>query len=170
MTTGNGGRWYVVRTQPHAENKANAHLGRQGFETYSPRYLKRRRHARRIETVQAPLFPGYLFVTIDMQKQRWRSVSSTVGVSHLVCHGDEPGVVPSEVIASLRAREDDRGFIRLRPGQFATGQRVKIGDGAFAECIALFEGMTDNERVTVLLELFNRKVRVALDGHWLTAA
>ena len=37
MNTVMGHRWYVVRTQPHSENKASAHLGRQGFETYLPR-------------------------------------------------------------------------------------------------------------------------------------
>jgi transcriptional antiterminator RfaH len=39
-------RWYVAQTQPNAEAKAVAHLNRQGFGTYLPRYLKRRRHAR----------------------------------------------------------------------------------------------------------------------------
>ena len=41
-------RWYVVQTQPHAESKAMGHLIRQGFAAYLPRYLKRRRHARKI--------------------------------------------------------------------------------------------------------------------------
>ena len=40
MNTVMGHRWYVVRTQPHSENKASVHLGRQGFETYLPRYLQ----------------------------------------------------------------------------------------------------------------------------------
>ena len=40
-------RWYVVQSQPNSELKAAAHLDRQGFTTYLPRYLKRRRHARR---------------------------------------------------------------------------------------------------------------------------
>jgi transcriptional antiterminator RfaH len=56
--------WYVVQTHPHAENKAAAHLQRQGFATYLPRYLKRRRHARRTEAIAAPLFPRYLFVAL----------------------------------------------------------------------------------------------------------
>ncbi|HEU4660471.1 MAG TPA: transcription termination/antitermination NusG family protein, partial [Pseudolabrys sp.] len=30
----NAQRWYVVQSQPNAENKAVAHLNRQGFETY----------------------------------------------------------------------------------------------------------------------------------------
>ena len=66
-------RWYVVQSQPNAELKAVAHLSRQGFDTYLPRYLKRRRHARRVEVVARPLFPRY-FVSIDVTVQRWRSV------------------------------------------------------------------------------------------------
>ena len=31
-------QWYVVQTQANAENKAVAHLARQGFATYLPRY------------------------------------------------------------------------------------------------------------------------------------
>lgn len=67
-------RWYVVQTQANAENKAVAHLRRQGYATYLPRYLKRRRHARRVDTVPAALFPRYVFVEIDMAVQRWRSI------------------------------------------------------------------------------------------------
>src|SRR5207248_8970534 len=74
-------RWFVAHTHPHAEGKATAHLNRQGFDIYLPRYLKRRRHARQVETVVAPLFPRYLFVAIDLNVQRWRSIYSTVGVS-----------------------------------------------------------------------------------------
>ena len=46
-------RWYVVQTQPHAESKAVEHLARQGFGAYLPRYLKRRRHARKVELIAA---------------------------------------------------------------------------------------------------------------------
>src|SRR2546430_6869407 len=114
MTFNQGARWYVVQTQPHAEAKAASHLSRQGFAVYLPRYLKRRRHARRIETVAAPLFPRYLFVTVDMMCQRWRSIHSTIGVSRLVCNGDDPVPVTDDVIETLRAREDEQGFVTLR--------------------------------------------------------
>src|SRR5262249_41501534 len=106
-------RWYVVQTHAHAEGKAAAHLTRQGFDAYLPRYLKRRRHARRIDTVAAPLFPGYLFVTVDMVRQRWRSIHSTIGVTRLVCNGDAPTPVANTVVETLRAREDSQGFVKL---------------------------------------------------------
>lgn len=163
-------RWYVVHTHAHAENKAAAHLGRQGFGVYLPRYQKRRRHARRIETVIAPLFPRYLFVGVDMASQRWRSIQYTLGVARLVCNGDEPASVPDLVVESLKRREGEDGFVQLAPRRFAPGARVQITDGAFASCLGLFEGMRDDERVTVLLDLLGRKVRVLIDELSLTAA
>ena len=171
MTDLQGPRWYVVQTQPHAEAKATAHLRRQGFDTYLPRYLKRRRHARRVETVAAPLFPRYLFVAVDRAVQRWRAIHSTVGVSHLVSSGDSPLAVAVGIVDGLRAREDERGFVRLeRRPQFAPGDKISILDGVFSACLGLFEGVADRERVAILLDLLGRKVRVTLDADVVTAA
>jgi transcriptional antiterminator RfaH len=153
-----------VQSQPNAECKAVAHLNRQGFGTYLPRYLKRRRHARRIDTVAAPLFPRYLFVAIDMTAQRWRSIFSTVGVSHIVGNGDQPTAIPDHIVATLRAREDDAGFVRLdhRPS-FRAGETIRVLDGPFTDCLGLYEGMKDCDRVAILLDLLGRKVRVMVD-------
>ena len=171
MSVDAGPRWYVLQTQPHSERRAVEHLGRQGFHSYLPRYLKRRRHARKTEIVAAPLFPRYLFVMIDMATQRWRSIQSTIGVSHIVSNGDDPAVVPSYVVDELKAREDAQGFIRFDPGQrFAAGDKVRVVEGAFADCIGLFDRMTDGERVAVLLDLLGRKVRVVMSLDVISAA
>lgn len=164
-------RWHVVQTHPHAEEKAASHLVRQGYAIYLPRHLKRRRHARRIETIAAPLFPRYLFVAIDRMTQRWRSIRSTVGVTHLVCNGEDPAWVPDKVISDLRGREDERGFVHLdlRP-RFALGDKIRVVDGVFDACLGLFDGMADHERVAILLDLLGRKVRVILDGDAVAAA
>jgi transcriptional antiterminator RfaH len=164
-------RWFVAHTQPHAEAKAVANLNRQGFDVYCPRYQKRRRHARKVETVAAPLFPRYVFVAVDVAAQRWRSIYSTVGVARLVCHGDDPAAVPDVVVAALRSREDTSGFIQLdsRPG-FRLGEKVRVLDGAFSSCLGLFEGMADRERIAILLDLLGRKVRVVLDASLVAAA
>jgi transcriptional antiterminator RfaH len=163
-------RWYVAQTQIHAENKAAAHLVRQGFDVYLPRYQKRRRHARRTEIVPAPLFPRYLFVAVDMEMQRWRSIHSTYGITRLIRNGDEPAAVPDSVIAALRAREGENGFIEFERRRFLPGGLVQIKDGAFASCLGLIEGIRDEERVTVLLDLLGRKVRVNVDELSLAAA
>jgi transcriptional antiterminator RfaH len=171
MSAESSRRWYVVQSHPHAESKAAAHLERQGFATYVPRFLKRRRHARRTETVAAPFFPRYLFVAIDLTTQPWLSIRSTIGVSKLVSNGDMPTPVPLAVVEGLKRREDSNGFIEMngRPS-FAAGESVRVIDGAFADCLGLFEGLREGERVAVLLDLLGRKVRVVLDDLAVAAA
>ena len=164
-------RWYVVQTHVHSENKAAAHLLRQGYDVYLPRYLKRRRHARRVENVPAPLFPRYLFVGFDVMAARWRSIQSTQGVSSLVCNNNEPAMLPESVVAELRRREDDNGFIRLDlRTQYAPGDKVRVVDGVFGDSFGLFEGIADRDRVAILLDLLGRKVRVVLNRESVAAA
>jgi transcriptional antiterminator RfaH len=164
-------RWYVVQTQPNAEGKAVAHLGRQGFVTYFPRYMKRRRHARRVDHVGAALFPRYLFVSIDVASQRWRSIYSTVGVSQLVGSGDMPTPVSDAIVETLRQREDAAGFIQLEhKPPFHVGDKVRVLDGMFRDCLGLYDGMPDRERVAILLDLLGRKVRVLVDAEGVAAA
>ena len=106
-----------------------------------------------------------------METQRWRSIRSTFGVSNLVCNGDEPASVAIGIIDALRKREDEKGFIILGKRQrFSAGDRVRVVEGAFADCLGLFEGMRDEERVTVLLDLLGRKVRVMIDELAVAAA
>lgn len=163
--------WHVVQVHSHAESKAQMHLVRQGFATYLPRYLKRRRHARRTEIVPAPLYPSYLFVTFNRAIHRWRSIHSTVGVARLVCNGEVPAVIDVSIIDALKCRENDQGFIQLeRRPQFAPGDKIRVREGVFRDCLGLFESMGDRERVAILLELLGRKVRVVLDEEFVVAA
>ncbi len=171
MSVTGDGAWYVVQTQVNAEAKAARNLIRQGFEIYLPRYLKRRSHARKVEKVAAPLFPRYLFVQVDMETQRWRSIQSTFGVSRLVTNGSDPAPVAREVVRVLRAKEDQSGFIAMDPRpSFAVGEKVRILAGAFADIVGLFDGLGDRERVAVLLDLLGQKVRVSMDLDMIAAA
>lgn len=164
MNTSSESRWYVVQTHANSEAKAAHHLQRQGYGIYLPRYLKRRRHARKVEIVPAPVFPRYMFVAIDATAQRWRSIQSTIGVLRLVKYGEAPASVSGYVVEAMRRREDDKGFIKMdsRPA-FKPGDSVRVLSGAFTDVLGLFEGMGDRERVAILLDLLGRKVRVLLD-------
>ena len=164
-------RWYVAQIHPHAELRASQGLCRQGFTIYLPRYLKQRRHARRIEMVAAPLFPGYLFVAIDLATQRWLSIDSTAGVTRLVRNGDRPAPVLGDIIDTLKARENGDGLVQLEKGpRFQPGDKIRVLGGAFDSCLGLYEGMASRERVAILLDLLGRKVRVTVEGDLVEAA
>lgn len=171
MTDVTRARWYVVQTQVNGEAKAAENLRRQGYEIYLPRYLKRRRHARKVDFTAKPLFPRYMFVAIDVTTQRWRPVQSTFGVARLVTNGDEPAMVPEGVIPALKAREDAKGLIRMdaRP-VFAKGDKMRVLAGSFMDNVGLFNAMADHDRVSILLEMLGRKVRVLLDAELVAVA
>src|SRR6266705_4067682 len=98
-------KWFLVHTQPKSETKAEWHLHAQGFKTYVPRILRTVRHARQLRTVKAPLFPRYLFIILNLERDRWLSVRSTVGVSHLITQGEgRPIPVPAGIVETLIAQ------------------------------------------------------------------
>ena len=154
-------QWYAVYARPREEQLAQEHLSRQGFEAYLPRYLKQRNHARRVDSVPMPLFPRYLFVRFDIADFGWRVIRSTRGVVDLVRNGSDPIDVPEPIIAGVKAREDENGYVLLGKNLgLARGDRFRIGGGAFFDQIAVFEAKRDEDRVIALLSLLGRQVTV----------
>jgi transcriptional antiterminator RfaH len=162
--------WFVVQTQSRSEEKARHHLANQGFTIYLPRYRRRVRHARRIETVLRPLFPGYLFVQFDPEWTRWRAINGTVGVHHILTDGELPQRVPEAVVEEIKAREDACGVVTLLPSSLARGQRVRLVDGPLAEVSGLFEEAHDDKRIVLLFTLMGRSVRVVTSSSVVAAA
>jgi transcriptional antiterminator RfaH len=154
-------RWYVARTLPQRELHAARQLNNQGFRTFVPRYWKNRRHARKVETISAALFPRYIFVVVDRTRDRWRSVNGTLGVDRLLMYGGEPQPVPHGVVENLVAAADLDGNIRFDV-HLKVGQTVKVMAGPFADLVGQLERLDDNGRVRVLLEILGGTVRVAL--------
>jgi transcriptional antiterminator RfaH len=163
-------QWYVVNTKTREEAKALFNLKRQGFNSYLPQYKKNRRHARRTDTVLAPLFPKYLFVEFDLDMENWSCINSTVGVSRLIKFGSLPTSVPTNLINQIRAREDEEGMVSLnRYLKIQKGDEVTIITGAFKEYTGVFDCQDDTARIIVLLNLMGRDVRVRIPSSAISA-
>src|ERR1700684_1024886 len=67
--------WCVAQTLRHREQLARLHLGAQAFRSFLPRFHKTVRHARSLREVIAPVFPGYIFVVLNPERNRWRSIN-----------------------------------------------------------------------------------------------
>jgi transcriptional antiterminator RfaH len=154
-------RWYLVHTLPHGERRAQLHLGAQGFRTHFPTIERTIRHARQLRTLRAPLFPRYIFLVLDLGRDRWLSVWGTVGVSSLYTCNDRPVPVPEGVVETLIANSDEANLALFATG-LTTGQSVRILSGPFANFVGTLERLDAAGRVRVLLEMMGTAVPVAV--------
>ena len=161
-------RWYVVHTQTRQEARAEVNLRRQGFEAWLPVIRRSRRHARRVDSVLAPLFPRYLFVRLDLTTQTWRSINGTFGVVHLLCNGDTPLAVPPGMVEEIMQRRDETGIIIGSPHRLVAGMPVKVAMGRF-DLEGLFEAKSGQDRVVLFIKLLGREVRASVPLRGLAA-
>jgi transcription antitermination factor NusG len=157
-----GERWYAVHTLPFAEGRAEAQLRNQQFLTFLPRRQKTIRHARKLSTVIAAFFPRYLFVAMDLSRDRWRSVNGTFGVASLIMAGDLPCPAPHGVVESMLAVADADSVLQLH-SNLKVGAPVRLAAGPFAEQLGILDRLDDSGRIRVLLNLFGRQVPVCLN-------
>ena len=75
--------------------------------------------------------------------------------------GMQPAKVSDDVIREIRDRECN-GVVELPRRVLKHGDRVRILAGPFRGHLAIYAGMTANERIAVLLEMFGRQQRVTI--------
>jgi len=162
-------RWFLTHSQPKSELKAQFHLRAQGFRTYVPQFLKTVRHARQLRTVRSPLFPRYLFVILDLGRDRWLSIRSTIGVSSLFVCDSRPVPVPAGIVEALIERTDEFQVTRLDV-DLIEGQAVRLLTGPFTDLVGTLDRLDANGRVRVLLDIMGSTVPVAVHRSVLAAA
>ncbi len=156
-------RWLAVNTHPHREHIALDNLNRQDFTTYCPMIERQVRHARRTRLVRRPLFPGYVFVRVNLDHQRWRPILSTYGVRSLVRCGERLSFVADGLIDGLKAREQD-GVV-IKPAEpYRLGQQVRMRSGPFDGLVATIIEMDEKDRLVVLMDLLNQSVKVKVSA------
>ena len=160
---GTASRWVAVSTHPHREQMALDNLLRQRFQAYCPVVRRRRSHARRVEEVLRPLFPGYLFVKVGSGRSNWRPILSTYGVRTLVRCGEQPSLVDARFIDALKAREVGGAIVRPEV-PYQVGQQVQVVAGVFDGLVATIITLEERDRLTVLLDLMSRPIKVHVEG------
>jgi transcriptional antiterminator RfaH len=94
---------------------------------------------------------------------RWHIIESTIGVTKVLTSGGAPARLRDEIVSQIKSREVS-GLVKLPSAakRFHRGDRLAIAKGSFRGHVCLFEGMSAHDRVSVLLELLGRKVRLEI--------
>lgn len=151
--------WIVARTKPQQEAYAQRNVLRQGHQTELFKCVD-------TDTGRVSiLFPGYLFVL--PRDQTWSWLRSTYGVLDVILGtAGVPVMMPDRELERIRADRNEVGLVpvegRKRP---RPGQRVEITGGLFWGRQAWYQSAV-SDRVSLLLELLGRKVRITVPEHF----
>lgn len=153
--------WFVARTKPNREDYAVRTLGLRGVSVFMPRIVEAECYLPAAGFRQpAPLFPGYLFVNVDLASE-YHQVIWAPGIRDLVSLGGAPVPVDALVIDQLRLRCDEQGVVHVSPAPLNRGDRVEIADGPFAGLLATVETvMPRQRRIRLLIEFLARQTSV----------
>ena len=110
--------------------------------------------------VTEALFPGYLFVELDLGIDDPAPIRSTKGCRGLVRFGLHPAPVPSEVIEPLQRSSSVSGHA---PSPFKKGDLVRIEAGPFVGLNAVFDMAKGEDRARVLLTILGQRQRITVD-------
>lgn len=161
-------RWYVLRTKPRQETRAQENLKAWGLETLLPVLPERRKNPRAQRVDVRALFPSYIFCrfTDDL----FAKVKFTYGVAYVVSFGGVAAAVDQSIIDGIREHTDEQGRVRLlddlrdwnKPAgevreELQAGDQVVIQSGPFTNMVGVLQkNIHGNERVRILLDVLGR--------------
>lgn len=164
------GQWYVLIIQPLQERKAAAHLIGRRFRPYLPvlpRVVCRGRARARI-TVEWPMFPGYLPVKINFQREgaRLHHIYATPGVHRFLEFEDGAGVIPKAEIERIRkVEQNERARLDRKLGDYDVDEEVRVTEGPFRGFSGRIVELDDGGRITLLISLLGRATPIHMRYH-----
>jgi len=151
--------WYVVATKTREEETARVNLERQGYSVFLPKLSLNKRRKGHWQVVTESLFPGYLFVALELGEDDPAPIRSTVGCIGLVRFAHAYTPVPAELIESLQAIESETNDVEA---PFKPGDKVRFVSGPFTGIEAVFDMARGGERAQVLLQLLGKQQRITV--------
>jgi transcriptional antiterminator RfaH len=162
MNKTNSKSWYVLTCKPRQDAYAEEQLNNQGYNTYRPLAIREQRRRGKLVKVTESLFPRYMFVELDAERDNWSPIRSTYGVSGFVKFGGMPTSAPVGLVTSLKQREAQYQDRAVDLDSFHRGDVVAIKSGPFEGLSAVFERYSGEERAILLMNILNEQAKVAV--------
>ncbi|HEX3472636.1 MAG TPA: UpxY family transcription antiterminator [Silvibacterium sp.] len=159
-----GTRWYAVSTRSRQEKVAANTLQALGITYFLPLQLQKRQWSDRIQTINVPLFPGYLFVHVDPWSSRKLEVLKAPGITKFV--GDRTGPLPihSSEIEGIQSLV--HCGVEFAPHPFLKeGDRVRVVRGALAGIEGILVRVGSRSRVVISIEIIYRSLAITVSEH-----
>lgn len=156
--------WYALSVRSRHEFVVHDALRQKGIETFLPFVTRTRQWKDRKTTVEFPLFPGYLFVSILPHPEQFMKVVKVRGsVTFISLVPGYPTPIPSGEIDSLKIVLDSGSAFDVYP-QFKEGARVRIKKGPLSGAEGILANKEDQQVFMVSVELLGRSVGVKIQA------
>ncbi|MRR14167.1 hypothetical protein EG833_01795 [archaeon] len=156
-------QWYVIQTNPKEEDVACLVLRQLGIEVYQPFMEKYIFHARKKILKKYPLFPNYLFASIESNEEELHKIRWCRGVRRILLDNYQPVPIDEEFMAGLFTLEDKNSGMIKKPVVFEPGDTVRITSGPMKDLYGIFEEWgSDEGRVKILIEMVNNRAKVVM--------
>jgi transcription antitermination factor NusG len=156
--------WFAVRVKSNYEKPVSATLRGKGFEEFVPMYRARRHWSDRIKVIDLPLFPGYLFCRLDLNRRL--PLLTTPGFLYLVGKGKTPEPVEESEIIAIQSVVRS-GIPALPCASVVVGQKVRLERGPLRGVEGVIAKIADQHRIYVNATLLQRSVSVQVDPDWI---
>lgn len=152
-------RWYAVWTRSRQEKSAAAMLSQFGIEHYLPLKAEIRQWSDRKQTIETPLFSGYLFVYVDALKGSRLQVLKAPGIVAFVGNQSGPLPIPDQQIEDIRAVLKAGVPCSVRP-LFKQGDRVRVIRGALAGIEGTFVRANSESCLLVSIDMVRQSLAI----------
>lgn len=159
-------QWYVLRTHPRQEDRAEFNLRSWQVETFNPRIREQRYNefSGKPINLNKPLFPRYIFARFEADKLLHK-IWHTRGVQSVLGFGEGPVPVADKWIDIIKSKVGGDGFVSIRE-ELVPGDEVIIKHGPLKTFMGVFEReMKSTDRVVILLNAVNYQARVMVERH-----
>jgi len=153
-------RWYAAYTRPNHEKKVAEQLELRNIEQLLPLYSSIRQWKDRKVGLMRPLFPGYVFVRMPLQRRL--QVLQVPGIASLVGFGGQPACMSEEDIQFLRCCMNYEGNLEPHP-YMAVGNRVRVKAGPLAGRKGVVVQLKNRTMLVVSFDLIQRSATVEAD-------
>jgi len=150
-------QWYAVYTRSRHEKQVHAQLQGRSIQSFLPLYETIHRWKDRKMRVQLPLFPGYVFVRIMLDRQL--EVLQVPGVARIVGFNGRPVAMKESDIETVQ-RSLSLGTQFKPCAYLAAGSRVRINSGPLIGLEGILVRARNRVRVVVSICLLERSVEV----------
>jgi transcription antitermination factor NusG len=154
-------RWYAVYTSANHEKRVAEQLRKRSVEHFLPLFESVRRWKDRRVKLQAPLFPGYVFVHIALRDRL--SVLQAPGIVHLVSFGGHPTPLLQDDVQAIQNCLCHGLQVQPHP-YLVVGQRIQIKRGPLQGLQGTIIRRKNRLRFVLSLDLLQRAVAIELDA------